>query len=43
MNEQVMEEKLNPENIELASVTSSGYKVYKYAEVEEVVKRAGRS
>ena len=36
---QVMEEKITAENVELASVTAAGYRVYTPAEVLAVIER----
>lgn len=36
---QVMEEKINPDNVELASVTEKGYSVYKPEQLTEVLQR----
>lgn len=36
---QVMEEKINPDNVELASVTEKGYLVYTPEKLTEVLQR----
>lgn len=36
---QVMEEKINPDNVEVASVTQKGYSVYTPEQLKEVLQR----